>query len=109
MFADEAHLAVEVTWAIYQDIVAAYRNPDRRAAKAALSKTLASLRGGGLPAALSELIRLGRTLNRRAGDVLAYCDRSGTSNAPDRGDQRPTGTPVPRMVGHAAPHSASAT
>lgn len=81
VFADEAHLAVEVTWAIYQDIVAAYRNPDRRAAKAALSKTIASLRRG-VPAALSELVRLGRTLNRRAGDVLAYFDRSGTSNAP---------------------------
>jgi transposase len=36
----------------------------------------------GVPAALTELRRLGRTLNHRAGDVLAYFDRPGTSNGP---------------------------
>ena len=35
-----------------------------------------------VPAALSEITRLGRTLKRRAGDVLAYFDRPGTSNGP---------------------------
>jgi len=32
---------------------------------------------------VSELITLGRTLKRRAGDILAYFDRPHTSNAPD--------------------------
>ena len=36
----------------------------------------------GVPAALIELRRLGRTLKRRAVDVLAYFDRPGTSNGP---------------------------
>lgn len=36
----------------------------------------------GVPAALTELHRLGRTLTHRAGDVLAYFDRPGTSNGP---------------------------
>ena len=36
----------------------------------------------GVPAALSEIRRLGRTLKRRAGDVLAFFDRPGTSNGP---------------------------
>jgi len=36
----------------------------------------------GVPAALSELHTLGRTLNTRAADVLAYFDRPGTSNGP---------------------------
>ena len=36
----------------------------------------------GVPAALIELRRLGRTLSRRAADVLAYFDRPGTSNGP---------------------------
>ncbi len=36
----------------------------------------------GVPAALTEVITLGRTLERRAGDVLAYFDRPGTSNGP---------------------------
>jgi len=37
----------------------------------------------GVPAALSELHTLGRTLNTRAADVLAYFDRPGTSNGPN--------------------------
>ena len=36
----------------------------------------------GVPAALTELTTLGRTLKRRAADVLAYFDRPGTSNGP---------------------------
>ena len=36
----------------------------------------------GVPTALVELRRLGRTLNQRAGDALAYFDRPGTSNGP---------------------------
>ena len=35
-----------------------------------------------VPAALSEVITLGRTLNKRAADILAYFDRPGTSNGP---------------------------
>ena len=36
----------------------------------------------GVPAALTELVTLGRTLSKRAEDVLAYFDRPGTSNGP---------------------------
>jgi len=36
----------------------------------------------GVPAALKEVITLGRTLKRRAAGVLAYVDRPGTSNGP---------------------------
>ena len=36
----------------------------------------------GVPAALTEIRKLGRTLKRRAADVLAYFDRPGTSNGP---------------------------
>ncbi len=46
-----------------------------------MTKLIASLRHG-VPAALSELHTLGRTLNTRAADVLAYFDRPGTSNGP---------------------------
>jgi Enoyl-(Acyl carrier protein) reductase/Transposase len=35
-----------------------------------------------VPAALIEVVTLGRTLTRRAGDILAYFDRPGTSNRP---------------------------
>lgn len=36
----------------------------------------------GVPAALTEVRRLGRTLKQRAADILAFFDRPGTSNAP---------------------------
>ena len=36
----------------------------------------------GVPAALTEIITLGRTLTRRAADILAYFDRPRTSNGP---------------------------
>jgi len=81
VFADDAHVQVEATWGIYQRIVAAYRNPDRAAAKTALAAVIVAL-GAGVPDPLTELITLGRTLTRRAADVLAYFDRPGTSNGP---------------------------
>jgi hypothetical protein len=49
-----------------------------------------------VPTALREVITLGRTLKRRAVDVLASFDRPGTSNGPTEGDQRPPRTP-PRL------------
>jgi transposase len=36
----------------------------------------------GVPDTLTEVITLGRTLKKRAADVLAYFDRPGTSNGP---------------------------
>ncbi len=35
-----------------------------------------------VPTALTEIVTLGRTLKKRAADVLAYFDRPGTSNGP---------------------------
>ncbi len=46
-------------------MIAAYRDPDRTAAKAALAKIIDRI-STGVPAELSELITLGRTLKRRA-------------------------------------------
>ena len=81
LFVDDAHAEVEVTWAAYQRIVTAYRHPDRMTARSTFADLIESLRAG-VPAALVELRRLGRTLNHRKADVLAYFDRPGTSNGP---------------------------
>jgi transposase len=81
LFATDAHAEVEVTWAVYQRMVAAYRHPDRRAGRRIMTEVIASL-AAGVPAALTELAILGRTLKKRAADVLAYFDRPGTSNGP---------------------------
>ena len=77
----DAHVEVEVTWWIYQRMIAAYRQPDRARGKKLMQQLIDTI-SHGVPAALSELITLGRTLKKRATDVLAYFDRPGTSNGP---------------------------
>jgi transposase len=62
-------------------MIGAYREPDRRRGRQLMSKLIADL-GHGIPASLTELATLGRTLRKRAADVLAYFDRPGTSNGP---------------------------
>jgi transposase len=81
LFAIDEHVAVEATWGVYQRMITAYREPDRGKARALMSTLIASLRTG-VPRALPEVVTLGRTLNKRAADVLAYFDRPGTSNGP---------------------------
>jgi transposase len=81
LFADDAHVEVETTWSVYQAMIAAYREPDRRHARQLMAAVIASL-SAGVPRALKELARLGRTLKKRSADVLAYFDRPGTSNGP---------------------------
>ena len=46
-----------------------------------MTKLIESL-SSGVPGALTEITTLGRTLKKRADDVLAYFDRPGTSNGP---------------------------
>ena len=81
LFAGDEHVQVEATWGIYQRMIAAYREPDRAAGKTMMQAVIDSV-STGVPAALSEVITLGRTLKKRAADVLAYFDRPGTSNGP---------------------------
>ena len=81
VFAVEEHVEVEATWGIYQRIVAAYREPDKVKGKQMMQAVIDALRSG-VPAALVEIRRLGRTLKQRAADVLAFFDRPGTSNGP---------------------------
>jgi transposase len=81
LFTGDAHVEVEVTWGIYQRMITAYREPDRTRGRELMQRLIASI-GHGVPATLTELVTLGRTLKKRAGDVLAYFDRPGTSNGP---------------------------
>ena len=81
LFADEEHVQVEATWGVYQQMITAYRAPDRKAGRALMTQLITSV-SSGVPAALEEVRTLGRTLKKRAADVLAYFDRPGTSNGP---------------------------
>src|SRR5450756_1066624 len=81
LFASDDHVEVEATWAVYQRMIAAYREPDRTRGRELMRHLIDSV-SHGVPAALTEVITLGRTLNKRAADVLAYFDRPGTNNGP---------------------------
>ncbi len=81
VFAVEEHVEVEATWGIYQRIVAAYREPDKKKGKAMMQAVIDTITTG-VPAALLEIHKLGRMMKQRAADILAFFDRPGTSNGP---------------------------
>jgi len=81
LFGAKEHVQVEATWGIYQRMIATYREPDRPQGRLLITALIDAL-SRGVPAALTELITLGRTLRKRAADVLAYFERPGTSNGP---------------------------
>ena len=47
-----------------------------------MHEEIARLNSTSVPSSLTELITLGRTLKRRAADILAYFDNPHTSNGP---------------------------
>ncbi|GAB3849736.1 hypothetical protein GCM10028800_20120 [Nesterenkonia populi] len=81
VFTTDEHVEVEATWSVYQKIVAAYRHPSKKDGKQLLQQVITSLRRE-IPAKLIEVKKLGRTLNKRTLDILAYFDRPGTSSGP---------------------------
>lgn len=83
LFADERHTAVEVTWSVYQRMIAAYRDPDRATGKATMTALIDTI-ATGVPAGLPEVARLGCTLARRADDVLAFFAALAHPTAPQK-------------------------
>ena len=81
LITDQDHLHVEATWGIYQRMVVAHREPDKQHGRQLMQAVIDSVAASG-PAALVEVRKLGRTLSRRVEDVLAYFERSGTTNGP---------------------------
>ena len=82
LFASEEHVALEVTWRAYQNIIDAYRAPDTSVGKVMMEAEINTLTSTRVPRGLTELITLGRTLKRRSGDILAYFDHPHTTGGP---------------------------
>src|SRR5215212_5332009 len=61
----DEHVDVEATWGIYQRMIAAYREPDPARGRKLLQQRIDSV-SCLVPAALTEVITLGRTLKKRA-------------------------------------------
>ena len=81
VFANSDHAPVKTTYDLYPQIVAAYRHPNRAQAKRELIAVIDSI-STKIPDELAELRTLGRTMKRRADDILAYFDHANTSNGP---------------------------
>ena len=101
LFADDDHVEVEATWGIYQRIVAAYREPDRKRGRELMQQLIGSL-SHGVPTALHEVITLGRTLRRAPPTSWP------TSTGPAPPTARPKRSTADSNTS-AAPPSASAT
>ena len=82
LFASDCHVALEVTWSVYQNIIDAYRDSNKIHGKALMEAEINTLTSTRVPRDLTELITLGRTLKRRDGDILAYFDHPHTTGGP---------------------------
>ena len=83
LFTSDCHVALEVTWSVYQNITpGAYRDPNKIRGKALMQAEIDRLSNAGVPSSLTEIITLGRTFKRRSRDILAYFDHPHTSNGP---------------------------
>ena len=68
-------------WSIYQAIIAAYENPNKRQGRAKLAGIIDAL-DPAVTRGLPELRSLARTLRRRKSDILAYFTHPHSSNGP---------------------------
>ena len=81
LFEPLEHAPVEAAWTVYQDMMASYRNDVKQAGKNQMIELIDRIKSQ-VPAGLDEIRKLGRTLNRRRDDILAYFDNPRTSNGP---------------------------
>ena len=81
VFADERHVAFEVTWSLYQSVIEAYQADQPAEGKKIMTRLITSIQSG-VPAGLEELRSLGQTMKQHRDDILAFFDHPGTSNGP---------------------------
>ena len=81
VFADQRHVAFEVTWSLYQSVIEAYQADQPAEGKKIMTRLITSIHSG-VPAGLEELRSLGQTMKQHRDDILAFFDHPGTSNGP---------------------------
>ena len=94
LFADDEHVEVEATWGIYQHMIAAYRESDRKRGRELMQQLIGAI-SHSVPTALREVITLGRTVQTAASTCYLLRPAWHLQRA-DRGNQRPPRTP-PRL------------
>ena len=104
LFASDCHVALEVTWSVYQNIIDAYRDPNKIRGKALMKAEINTLTCTRVPRGLTELITLGRTLKRRAGDTPGLLRPPPHHRRSHRSHQRPLRTPTRLRTRIPKPH-----
>ena len=103
LFADQRHTPVEITWAVYQKMIDAYRHPDPAAGRPVMSGLITSI-ATGVPAGIQEIARLGRTLKRRSEDTPGLLRPPRLIQRPHRGHGRQARAPTRHRPRIAQPH-----
>ena len=104
LFSSEEHVALEVTWSAYQNIIDAYRAPNTSVGKVMMEAEINTLTSTRVPRGLTALITLGRTLKRRSRDILAYFDHPHTTGGPTEAINAPLEHLRGSALGLAQPH-----
>ena len=104
LFASREHVALEVTWSAYQNIIDAYRAPDTSAGKAMMEAEINTPTSTRVPRGMTELITLSRTLTRRNGDILCLHQTTPTPQAALPKPSTHPSKPVATTPGLAKPH-----
>ena len=63
LFSSEEHVALEVTWSVYQNMIDAYRDPDKIRGKARMQAEIDHLSDVDVPSSLTAIITLGKCSN----------------------------------------------
>ena len=80
VLADPAHAQLAVAWRAYQQMINDYRDKEHVQGRQTMADLIEHLNSQ--PPEQIELRKLGKTLQHRAEDVLAYFDHPGSSNGP---------------------------
>ena len=94
LFSGDEHVALEVTWSAYQNITRRLPRAQHERGQGPDASRNRTYQQRGRPNSLTEIITLGRTLTRRASDILAHFDHPHTTGGPTEAINAPPRTPT---------------
>ncbi|WP_424141095.1 transposase [Schaalia georgiae] len=104
LFASDEHVAVEVTWSVYQNIIDAYSQSDRRAGKALMQTEITTLTSSRVPTPSPRSSGWEERSNAEPATSWPTSSPPHTSNGPTEAIKRPPRTPTRLRPRIAQPH-----
>ena len=95
LFTSDCHVALEVTWSVYQNITpGAYRDPNKIRGKALMQTEIDRPSDAGVPSSLAEIVTLGREAQTPIQGYPGLLRSSPHEQRPHRSHQHPPRTPT---------------